>query len=93
MYAMNGRACHWHTLMALEPFVDSGVLGPELLQPIPLVEPPVLASPPVGGAWPPRGPDRYPRGSIHLPPYVNQPEGVRTFTRRPVRLSQDIGFY
>ena len=93
MYAMNARACHWHTLMAIEPFVESGMLGPEFLQPLALEVPPALASPPVLGAWPPRGPVSDPRGSIHQPPYVHQPEGVRTFTGRPVRMSQDLGFY
>ena len=79
--------------MAIQPLVDSGVLGPELLQTLALEVPPALASPPVGGAWPPRGPVSDPRGSIHQPPYVSQPEGVRTFTGRPVRMSQDLGFY
>ena len=33
MYAINARANHWQTLMAIEPFVHSGVVGRELLEP------------------------------------------------------------
>ena len=69
------------------------MLGPEFLQSPALEVPDALVSPPVAGAWPPRGLVSDPRGSIHQPPYVNQPEGVRTFTGRPVRMSQDLGFY
>ncbi|CAM0882207.1 unnamed protein product [Alopecurus aequalis] len=93
MYAMNARECHFQTLMAIEPLVTSGIVGRELLQPPPLEVSPLLASPPVGGVWAPRGTDRVPRGSVHLPPFVCQPPSVRRFTGPVVPMSQDIGFY
>ena len=92
-YAINARDSHWRTMRALERCVHRGLVDPQVLEPIPLVLPVNLDSPIVGGAWPPRGPVRVPRGSIHLPPYVSQPQSVCTFTGRAVRLPHDLGYY
>ena len=80
-------------IMAVEPYVRRGVVKPEVMETIPLALPVNLDNPLVGGAWPPTGPLRVPRGSIHLPPYVSQPQSVRSFTGHAIRLPHDLGYY
>jgi hypothetical protein len=86
---------HWDTLMAIEPYVASGLVPQEVLQPATVQLPTYMASPPIGGVVPPRGPLRTPpvvRG-VRQYPYGPQPARARRFRTPPVPLPFGFGGY
>jgi hypothetical protein len=89
------RMSHWDTLMAIEPYVASGLVPQEVLQPATVQLPTYMASPPIGGVVPPRGPPRTPpvvRG-VRQSPYGPQPACARHFRTPPVPLPFGFGGY
>ena len=72
--------------MALEPYVQSGMLTPDLLSPLTMELPGYMSSPMVGGTVPPRGPARVTGGDVRTPPYDRQPSNARRFNSRPLSL-------
>jgi hypothetical protein len=86
---------HWDTLMAIEPYVASGLVPQEVLQPATVQLPTYMASPPIGGMVPPRGPLRTPpvvRG-VCQSPYGPQPARAHYFRTPLVPLSFGFGGY
>ena len=93
LYAVASRESHWDTLTTLEPYVQSGMLPPALLSPLPVELPGYMSSPRVGGTVPTRGPARETGGDVHTPPYDRQPASARRFSSRPLRLPGRVQYF
>ena len=93
LYTVAARESHRNTLSALEPYVQAGILPPDLLSPMPMELPGYMSSPSVGGTIPPRGPARETGGDVHTPPYNRQPASARRFNTRSVRLPGCVQYF
>jgi hypothetical protein len=81
--------------MAIEPYVASGLVPQEVLQPATVQLPTYMVSLPIGTVVPPHGPPRTPPVvcGVRQSPYGPQPACACHFRTPPVPLSFGFGGY
>ena len=93
LYTVAARESHRNTLSALEPYVQAGIVSPDLLSPMMMELSGYMSSPSVGGTVAPCGPAREAGGDVHRPPYASQPASARRFRTRSVRLPESALYF
>ena len=96
-YTLASRMSHGHTLVQIQPLVESGAAPADLLPPLAIEVTSDKLPPHVHGVVPPRGPLIHPPPMLHgirQSPYGRQPERVRRYPTPAKRIPYGYaGFY